>query len=271
MAIVLAVRSATFAEQEPAEYAQHLLGLCSLAEARGARRVAASAAVIAFAWEDGGIDEAISFTVDVAHHDGELLSLSFGLSQGSLVSLATSSGAAIAVGEPLSVAEALAETCGSKQLLVDGRVDAMRRGELSAVGEPAIIFLGSGQYVSYFCDLSRPWRGRASVRPAGHTRDALMSKVATLGGGDGAITAEVMLTLLAAKVRAKGGLDLVRASLALSLAYASVGQTADALVEAMEALAIARDERHAPAEAACNALLRKLFVNAPVALPTLHE
>jgi hypothetical protein len=227
--------------------------------------VAASAAVIAFGWEDEAIEEAISFVAEVAHRDGERLSLSFGLAQGPMVPLfsaATGDASSIALGEPLYVAEALAETCGSKQLLVDGNVDAVRRGELATVGEPAILFLGSEQYVSHFCNLLRPWKGGAGARPSGRVHNALMAKVASLGGGQDAITSDVMLSLLAGKSRAKGGLASVRASLALSLAHASVGQAADALVEAMDALATARQECHAPAEAACNALLLKLFLGA---------
>ena len=266
MAIVLAVRSATFAEQEPAAYAHYVRALCSRAEVRGARLVALSPAVVAFAWMDEGVEEAIGLTIDATRDDGDYFGLSFGLSQGSLVPLfADAKGAAeaLAVGTPLSVAEALAEACGPKQLLVDGSTDAVRRGELVTVGEPAIIFLGSEQYVAHFCDLSQPWTSRPSIRSGQRVHYALMSKVAALGGGDsdGNMTEEVMLTLLADKSRTSG-LAAVRASMALSLAYASLGQGAQALVEAMEALATARQEGHPRAVTACNALILKIYAGA---------
>ncbi len=264
MAIVLAVRSATFAEHEPSAYAHYARALCARAEARGAKLVALSPAVVAFGWEDELVDEAISLTIDATRDDGDYFNLSFGLSQGTLVPLfADAKGVAqsIAIGTPLSVAEALAEACGPRQLLVDGSADTLRRGELETIGEPAIIFLGSEQYLAHFCDLSQPWKSRPSARSGRRVHHALMSKVSALGGGDGAITEEVILALLAEKSRVNG-LGAVRASMALAIAYAQLGRGSQALIEAMDALAMARQDGVPRAKTACSALVLKLYASA---------
>lgn len=298
--------------------------MCARGEALGGRLVAWGASVLALAYDEDSMEEAVLFATSIRE---EALSLdrawACGVAEGELEALAPDGDRMhLAWGEALLNAASLARIAKAGEVLVDGDVRALRAGQLSLIGARAAT--DSGQRVrGWRLDLEHPWKRVEPV--AGRNpdvtdrfvlpRDAMLDAGATLElpvpdfSGDELSTSEVLQIVeaasmpsnapegpvsseqgsaLAAKVmvlargdenadavEALGQLRRMRAeaeagpaparcqaALALAMALTLSGRIEEGLLEALDALARARESHDDKAVGACLALLAKLYTGA---------
>jgi hypothetical protein len=230
--------------------------LCARGDALGARLVAWGATLIAMAWDLDGLEEAIDLASAVPT---ESLSAqdawACGIAQGDLEALSLEGQRMhLAWGEALLAAASLARIARPGEVLIDGDVSAVRSGGLGLTGSRSAS--DGGQRVrGWQLDLARPWRSAPS---GANERDN--------GPGDAwpeeLASADVLELTQAAQVatRPRGpARERCRESLALAMALATLSRPEDALMEALDALARAREDADPRALAACYALLAKLY------------
>jgi hypothetical protein len=294
--------------------------MCSRGEALGGRLVAWSAGVLAIAFDDDAIEEAVTLATTV----GELApsaerAWSGGIAEGELEPLAPDGQRMhLAWGEALLAATGLARIARAGEVLVDGDVRALRAGQLALIGARSSTDAGR-RVRGWRLDLERPWkRGSADGEWADAANRAVAASVVA-GGGEERLsasfieevsTAQVLEIIeaaatsgsrtsagpssrppgltLADRVRALSirdqGTDPVVAltdlrkarsqaaegpaasrcqiALALAMALSIAGRPEEALLDALDALACARETKEPKAVGACIALLSRLYANA---------
>jgi hypothetical protein len=282
-------------------YLERARALCSRAEALGARLIAWSAATLAVAWDPDSIEEAISLAVgarDGAAQSGGAWAC--GVAEGTLEAFDAGGGGRVALswGEALTLAVALARAAHSGEVLVDGDVRAIRAGQLAVDGIRSGTDAGQ-RTRGWRLNLDRPWRDVDADRRAGmfddevSTSDILriVDAAAEEPGEDveasadtlrpppppgpafgarirdavesGAIAGAVeLLPDLRRAASPSGGPAGGRARFELAVALCLAGRRDDALLEALDALARARETGDAALGPVCLALVAKLYTQA---------
>jgi hypothetical protein len=309
-------------------YLTRARSMCARGEALGGRLVAWSAALLAMAWDDDSLEEALLLGTSIRE---ESLSAerawSSGLAEGELEPLAPDGARMqLAWGRALLSAASLARIARSGELLVDGDVRALRAGQLTLLGARAAT--DAGQRVrGWRLDLEHPWKravvesaasadvtdryfvfppqggastpdlnatqetaaldfvpddlsssevleiveaaGAAPVEapPASQQRPGspLADRVRRLAsGGAGHDAPEALADLRRSRAALEGGPPAARcqAALALAMTLAIAGRPEEALLEALDALARAREAQDPKAVGASMALLAKLYASA---------
>jgi len=244
--------------------------LCARGEALGARLVAWGATLIAMAWDLDGVEEAIDLASAV--HTESLSAedaWACGIAQGDLEALSLEGQRMhLAWGEALLVAASLARIARPGEVLIDGDVSAVRSGGLGLTGSRSAS--DGGQRVrGWQLDLARPWRIAPSGANERDTRqgDAFPEELASADVLELTEAAQVttrprdLAGLERQRRGAEGGppSERCRASLGLAMALAMLSRPEDALMEALDALARAREDGDPKGLAACYALLAKLY------------
>lgn len=270
--------------------------LCVRGDEVGGELVAFSATLLALGWYPEAIEEALRF---VAGACGESPAAdrrwACGVAEGQLDALSPDGQGILGWGPALLSAVSLAQLARPGDVVVDGEVKALRAGKLALLGVRE-----SGDEArrvrGWLLDPQQPWKvegspaqeappeddepterlvishlrngqdTRESVPPAwslGH--EVLATRIRDLThGGDLAGAADTLVRLRRARARAEGAPASVRcqASLALALMLSIIGRAEEALLEALDALARARETGDDKAIGACLALLAKLYSGA---------
>ncbi len=292
--IVVAFRMQLGAGGLDASYLARARGLCARAEGKGGRLIAWSAALVAIAWDLDGVEDAVEVVsgLEGAGSSGEI-GWACGIAQGVLEPLSSDGERMdLAWGEPLVVAASLARIARPGEVLIDGDVAAVRRGALALTGSRSASD-GGRRVRGWQLDLERPWRAAPSEAHdegpahanARRAREAWPDELASAdvlelieagevdmhlpGHGDpegpslvGDRAAEDLARLERKRHHAEGrsASERCKASLALAMALAALARPEDALIQAVDALARAREDGDSRALAACYALLSKLYV-----------
>jgi hypothetical protein len=301
--IVVAFRMppAGLAPDRDGVYLARARSLCARGEALGGQLVAWSAALLAMAWDDESIEEAVMLAVSVRQGTASLeRSWAGGIAEGELEALAPDGQRMhLAWGEALLAAVSLARVARAGEVLVDGDVRALRARQLALQG--ARSSTDSGQRVrGWRLDLQHPWKpsegggefpGEASTedvlqiverasdapkraeesptapaaRPGSSRAGPLADHVRALRGNDtSGFGVEALTDLRRTRALAEGGSASARcqAALALSMTLCLAGRSEEALLEGLDALARAREAQDPRAIDASLALLAKLYASA---------
>ncbi|HEY1959121.1 MAG TPA: hypothetical protein VGH28_26085 [Polyangiaceae bacterium] len=288
----------------PHAYLARALALTRRAEALGARVVAWSGSTIAFAWEPDAMEEVILLATGLRDETAPPeAQWACGIAQGELEPLGRGD---LAWGEPLLRAVSLAHVAQPGEVLLDGRVGSLARGELATSG----VRSASDQQrpaSGVKLDLRTPWlRAPGSPAPAesGEAPEEFAARMVELGRralvsgntralqhSSEALRATGEHDTLADRMRAlarlsRGQIDEAiralrqsralatseppavqcQAALALALAQQTAGHPDEALLEGLDALARAREAGDSRAQAACLAFLAKLFARVGAAV-----
>jgi hypothetical protein len=157
---------------EDGGYLNRARSLCARAEALGGRLVGWSASMLAIAWDDESIEEAVLLAasvlegVDAAAAAEVSRAWAGGVAEGELEPLAPDGQRMhLAWGRALLAAMSLARIARPGEVLVDSDVRALRAGQLTLRGARAAT--DSGQRVrGWRLDLETPWKPGASETPA---------------------------------------------------------------------------------------------------------
>jgi hypothetical protein len=276
-------------------YLSRARALCARGEALGARLVAWSAAVFALAWDPDSIEEAIELAISVRDEArSPSRAWACGLAEGELEPLAAhDSRAGLAWGEALLTAASLARIAKPGDVLVDGDVRAVRAGQLQLTGIRAATDAGR-RVRGWQLHLELPWKVAEDIAPdIGSDRpppeddeeevssaeilqiieevhpfdvpprrtEADVSVRRMLRSASVASAVDALPVLRRARTDAdlQSPADRCRTSLALALALSMAGRHDEALLEALDALARAREQGTSEPFEACRALLAKLY------------
>lgn len=172
--------------------------LCSRGEALGARIVAWTPGALAMAWDFESLEESIllaSSALEDADH--AQAAWACGLAEGELEPFfGEDARVQPSWGEPLVVATALARMARPGEVLVDGRVRALREGSLSLLGVRVGVSAGR-RLQGWRLDVAQPWKTGAA-------------EAATAFGGDEVSTSEVLQIIDAAPPTPFAGADDLR-------------------------------------------------------------
>jgi hypothetical protein len=283
-------------------YLNRARSMCARGEALGGRLVAWSASMLAMAWDTDSIEEAIILATSVRESSGGgERAWAGGMAEGELEPLAPDGQRMqLAWGEALLSAVSLARAAVAGEVLVDGDLRALRAGQLMLRG--ARSSTDSGQTVrGWRLDVDNPWKAaggdgpevdaeyavveltsedvlqiveRASEPPSDAYEAAssaqlrgppLVERVRQLVDQEPLDRAsETLADLRRARARVEGGPPTAQcqAALALSMALLLAGRAEEALLEALDALARAREAHEPRAIGACMALLAKVYASA---------
>ena len=289
--IVVAFRmpSAGMTPRPEGGYLERARSLCVRGEEIGASLVAWSATLLALGWDIDSIHDAVAFAAGIAEEaPSPERAWACGLAEGELESLSPDGQGILAWGPALLSAASLAQVARSGEVLVDGSVGALQAGQLSLRGVRASVDV-SQSVRGWSLDLEQPWKrapsedGRAPPDEPGSTdhdesastvspgqsvdppHQTLAAGVRALArGGESAAAFESLAARRRDRALAEGAPPSVRcrASLALALTLSIAGRAEEALFEALDALARARESHDEKAIGACVALLAKLFAAA---------
>jgi hypothetical protein len=228
--------------------------MCARGEALGARLVAWSATLLAMAWELDGVEEAIELAAGLRTEGGwPQDAWACGIAEGELEPLSPEGQRMhLAWGEALLVAASLARVARPGEVLIDGDVSVVRTGRLGLLASRSASD-GGRRVRGWQLDLERPWRATAGgglERPVG--AESPLEELSS---------ADVLELTEAALVATRPPSERCRGSLALAMALAAAARPQEALMEGLEALARAREDKDPKALAACYALLAKLYAS----------
>jgi hypothetical protein len=288
--VVVAFRmpSAGMTPRPEGGYLERARSLCVRGEEVGGSLVAWSATLLALGWNIDSIKDAVAFAAGIGEEaPSPERAWACGLAEGELESLSPDGQGILAWGPALLSAASLAQLARSGEVLVDGSVGALQSGKLSLRGVRASVD-ASQSVRGWSLDLEQPWKRAlsedgqapsdepaspdhdesASTVPPGQPVDppqqTLAARARTLARGESAAAVESLAALRRDRALAEGGPPSARcrASLALALTLSIGGRAEEALFEALDALARARESHDEKAIGACVALLAKLFAAA---------
>jgi hypothetical protein len=295
--IVIGFRGALALDPEGgARYLERALSTKKRAEAHGATLCAWSAWTFGFAFEPDELEEALTLA-SLAFEEGTPSPLGVGIAEGEMSAVGErGSLAGLAWGLPLVTASALSRAAAPGEVLIDTDLFTRRAPEIEALGfrgegerikrlvraaaDPASRL---SEPLSFRLDVDRPpvsarvpdpiaemakrallqgdvtalERLIAELRETGEHADLVerMSGFVALRRG---ATADALRRLRAATEAVKEPAQRARARLAYGVALASAGRTDSALLEALEALARAREAGDQHGEHACSLFLARL-------------
>ena len=250
--IVLALRMTPEAlTTGPEGYLARSRAMCLRAEELDGFLVAWGAAVFAIGWDVDQVEKAVSYAASIRL---EMITSesawAAGMAEGDLEALSPDGQGILAWGSALLWATALSEVAAPGQVLIHAELEALHAGLLGV--READVGVGSGDSPGCWqLDLEHPWRPvRAEEQePSRET------------GGVSRRAVDTIAELRRARARVGGRSPLVQCQAALGLAMmlSSAGRPEEALLEALDALARAREGHDARALGACMALLAKLY------------
>jgi hypothetical protein len=189
----------------------------------------------------------------------------------------------LAWGEALLVAASLARIARPGEVLIDGDVAPIRSGSLAVTGSRSASD-GGRRVRGWQLDPERPWRELPSDKLKPHTEEPELEELASADVVDLVEAAPIEIYVRPAhsdpeqpvtpdrlrediarleqerhQAESKPPAERCRASVALAMALAAVGRPEETLIEAIAALARAREADDPKAQAACYALLAKLY------------
>jgi hypothetical protein len=243
--------------------------MCLRAEALGGRLVAWSGALLALAWDSDALEDAVLLAASIREESlSSERAWSGGIAEGELEPLGPDGQHVhLAWGRALLSATSLARVARPGEVVIDSHVAALGSGRLSVVDERGMAE-GGEQLKGWRLDLEHPWRaarGAVAEKPAPRREGALAERIRKLARGDEATAAvDALAKLRRARARAEGGPPAVRcqAALALGMMLSIAGRPEEALLEALDALARAKEAQDPKAVGACMALLAKLYAGA---------
>ena len=266
--------------------------LCARGEALGGRMISWTGTGLALAWDADALPAAVILAASIGEEvvppecmwavgmaEGELEPLALGEPQMHLAS-----------GGALVLAALLARVAKPGEVLVDTNMRAVRAGQLSFVGSRTANEAGH-RVRGWRLDLQHPWKrptesppagapsGRASRssrpdrpataspsgRPSHKPRPDLAEHVRQLTLGAAAVdTLRTLGEVRRARAKAASGSASARCQTALVLAMTLLVacRPEEALLEALDALARARESRSRKAVGACKAVLAKVYAAA---------
>jgi hypothetical protein len=247
--------------------------LCSRAAGLGGRLVAWTGRGMALLWDDDSIEQAILLASSIQE---EALTAARawagGIAEGNLELLSPAAARVparggmpaihLASGEALTSAMALARAARPGEVIVDGDMGVVRAGKLTLLG-PGPAADTNSRARGFRLYLADPWRREGPAEFA----DASPPEVALAGPRDAAAPSEArepLVQVRRARAAAEKAPAAVRcqASLALAMTLAQSGRAEEALLDALDALARAREGHDPKASAACMALIAKLYAGA---------
>lgn len=264
--------------------------ICARGEALGARLVAWSAAVFALAWDPDSIEEAIELATSL-RDEAETVTRAWacGVAEGELEPFAAhDTRGGLAWGEALLSAASLARVAKPGEVLVDGDVRAIRAGQLHVTGIRAATDAGK-RVRGWQLDLEQPWKIAEDVAvdlppadeeeevssaeilqiieevrpldPPARSSEATTSVRRLLQTASVASAVDALPVLRRARTDAslRSPAERCRTSLALALALSMAGRQDEALLEALDALARAREQGTWRSFEACRALIARLY------------
>jgi hypothetical protein len=273
-------------------YLTRARALCARGEVLGANLVAWSAAVFALAWDPDSIEEAIDLAITLRDESRTpARAWACGVAEGELEPLAPQgTRGGLAWGEALLSAASLARVARPGEVLVDGDVRAVRAGQLQVTGIRAATDAGR-RVRGWQLHLEQPWKaaedlGSAVPPPPDDEEEEVSSaeilqiieEVRPLDAAprraeasasvrrmlrDPSVAAAVDALPVLRRARADADLQSsgqrCKASLALAVALSLAGRHDEALLEALDALARAREQGTARPFEACRALIARLY------------
>jgi hypothetical protein len=263
-------------------YLERARSVCSRCVLRGGRIVAWGETSFAFGWPGDRFDDVVGLVEKLC---GSELSAgtpcAIGLAEGQVDLLsADGSSGHLAWGNALVGALAMARAARLGEVVVDDEVRAFREGRLSIVGERMTV-LGHRRVRGWRLDMEQPWARPAEGDESGGRatlpyvqRQALGSQThpspvasgapVTKSCGAEAPESDVPGALadprtMCDRVDEASPRTRCRVSLELAMALVRSDRCEDALLEALDALARAREAADPAAVAACMALLAKVY------------
>lgn len=272
-------------------YLTRARAVCVRGEALGGRLVAWGGSHLAMAWDIDSIEKAVLFAASIRE---EALSSerawASGIAEGEIEWLSPDGQGILAWGSGLLSAASLAGLATAGEVLVDADVRALRAGQLSLLG--ARVAAEAGEPLrGWRLDLAHPWkRGHADDRPpwpeakpfpgveanpeastlqyipVERPHDpSLATRIRKLAAhAESAAAIDGLAELRRARILAEQRSPSARcqAALALAMTLSIAGRPEEALLDALDALARAREAPDAKAIGACMALLAKLYAGA---------
>jgi hypothetical protein len=244
--------------------------LCARGEALGGRLVAWSATLVGLAWDLDGVEEAIELVTGLRSEcPAPEQAWACGIAEGEIEPLSLEGQRMhLAWGLPLLVASSLARIAKAGEALVDGDVSCVRSGRLALVASRSASD-GGRRVRGWEIDLDRPWAPPIADPSEPDTVDDLPREELA--------SADIIELTENAEERPAEDLahrdrestqtvaprpsERCRASLSLAMALSAAARPQDALMEALDALARAKEARSPDGLAACYALLAKLYAS----------
>ncbi|MDP8999756.1 MAG: hypothetical protein M3O46_06565 [Myxococcota bacterium] len=266
-------------------YLTRARALCVRGEALGGRLVAWSGSHVAMAWDFDSVEKVVVFAASIRE---EALSAerawASGIAEGNLEWLSPDGQGILAWGPGLLSAVFLARLASAGEVLVDADVRALRAGQLMLRDARAAPEAGEAVR-GWRLDLEHPWkRAHADDLPSMPEVDAntaastpqsipverpydpsLVTRIRKLASDSaGGAAVDRLAELRRARARAEQGSSSARcqASLGLAMMLSIAGRLDEALLDALDALARAREAPDPKAIGACMALLSKLYAGA---------
>jgi hypothetical protein len=272
-------------------YLTRARALWARGEALGGRLVAWSAAIFGLAWDPDSIEEAIELAVTLRHESRTLArAWACGVAEGELEPLAAQdTRGGLAWGEGLLSAASLARVASPGEVLVDGDLRAVRAGQLQVMGIRAATDAGR-RVRGWQLHLEQPWKSAEDLvfgEPPPEDEEEEVSNADILQIieearpldaanryveasasvrrmlREGSVAAAVDALPVLRRVRADADLQSpssrCKTSLALALALSLIGRHEEALLEALDALARAREQGTPRPFEACRALIARLY------------
>jgi len=263
--------------------------LCARGEALGGRLISWTGTGLALAWDADSLAAAVILAASITEEalPPECM-WAAGMAEGELEPLALREPQMhLASGGALVLAALLARMAKSGEVLVDANMRAVRAGQLSLLGSRTATEAGH-RVRGWRLDLQHPWKGlteptpgralpaRASRssrpdrapnaspsrRPSHKSHPDLAEHIRRLTVGAASMdTLRTLAEVRQARAKAASGSAAARCQTALALAMTLLVacRPEEALLEALDALARARESRSRRAIGACKALLAKVY------------
>ncbi len=267
MPLVLSVRVLHPERVAPHVYLDHAHRVAHSAPSMGASLIGWSSSQVSLVWDEEALDDALLFAMEVKKRVRGLIDLVFGLAAGDLETLTSSGNILLGYGPALQMAEVLADLAEAGQFLVHDGVEAVQRGDLRMYGEPVLFTYGDETCCALFLDLDDPWirTPQTLVHPPPSTAESVPPNSESLRAlvrrtiGTDSIDARIIERLSCRREQATGFEERIRASMWLSIANAECDEREASLLDATEALWLARSHGDRQGERASLVLLAKLY------------
>jgi hypothetical protein len=228
--------------------------MCVRGEEMDGRLVAWSAAGFAMGWDVAYLEKAARYAASIREEiHPSVRPWAAAMAEGDLEALSPDGEGILAWGSALLWAAALAESAGPGQVLVHDELHARHGDDLNVV--EALAAGDSSQASRYWqLDLDRPWlSGRAEEEVSARRSQPVPARL---------VDAIAELRRARARVGGRSPSAQCQAALALAMMLANAGRPEEALLDALDALARARETNDPKATGACMALLAKLYAGA---------
>jgi hypothetical protein len=224
--------------------------MCLRGEELDGRLVAWGPADFALGWDAEDLEKAVSYAASVrAESPSSEHAWAGGMAEGELEALSPDGQGILGWGSALLWAASRAESARPGQVLIDDELRTLHEAELGI--SEAHAFSEPGQGSGFWqLDLEHPWRGGQAPEEVQAPEGSVPQRM---------VDAITELRRARTQVSARPASVQCQTTLALAMALSSVGRPEEALLEALDALARARELHDPRAIGACMALLAKLY------------